>query len=566
MAWLPYAAAHLILILTLTLAPTAHAATPASFRDRCLTFSPLLGRHLAAAGATLNKLEHIAAGTRLALLPDTDPSCNRAAQAVPVDLCRVALSVPTSARSGFVMELWMPETWGGRTLATGNGGLDGCIKYEDIAYGATNGFSTFGTNNGHNGTSGQAFYQNEDVVLDFSWRALHTSVEIGRELTSRFYAARKVGKSYYIGCSLGGRQGLGSAERFPGDFDGVVAGAPAADFNALYAWRARFFTLTGAAGGSPGFVAPEVWKTTVHAEVLRQCDGGLDGVADGIIEDPALCRFDAARLQCGHDDGDDSGNGTGTDCLTAAQTETVRTIFADYVWPADGALLYPRMNPGSELLAADGVYAGKPYGPSVDWFRYAVRGDPDWDPAAYGVEDAALAIERDPGGITTWPSRDSLAAFRARGGKVLAYHGQQDQQISSLNSARLWERLAGDGGGGDGGGRRGAELDAYFRLFRIPGMNHCSGGPGAWTVGQGGSAASYGIPFDGAHNVLAALVGWVEGGVAPDEITGTKFVDDSVEAGVMYRHRHCRYPYRSTYLGRGDPLDMESWRCARIER
>ncbi|KAI8944353.1 feruloyl esterase B [Xylaria longipes] len=478
-----------------------------TFETKCLDFNvqALIGEN-----ATLNRLEYVPAGTNLAF-PDNDPSCGRPSQAVAVDLCRIALSITTSQQSGFTYELWLPESWNGRTLATGNGGLDGCVQYEDVAYGAANGFS-----------SGAAFYQNEDVVVDFSWRALHTSVGIGKELTSHFYD-QEPGKSYYLGCSLGGRQGIGNAEKFPNDFDGIVAGAPAIDFNSLYSWRASFFTITGDAN-STGFISSDTWKTTIHNEVLRQCDC-IDGVEDGIIEDPVLCHVDTERLLCGYN------NSTSTDCLSAAQVEIVKTIFDDYLWP-NGTLLYPRMNPGNELLISDALYSGQPYGPSADWFKYVILGQPSWDPATYTRDDALLAVEKNPADIDTWPS--SLAAF---------------------NSIRFWERLASEVDYDPD------KMDAYFRLFRIPGMNHCAGGPGAWTVGQIGLAPSYGIPFDKDHNVLAAIVDWVENGVAPDEIVGTKFVDDNFEAGISYQHRHCRYPYRSTYSGDGDPLDMESWNC-----
>ncbi|KAI0433298.1 feruloyl esterase B [Xylaria sp. FL1042] len=512
--------------LALTLALRANG-NHVDFKGKCLTFKP----ESYISNATLNRLEYVASGTNL-VFPDNDPSCNRASQIVSVDLCRVALSVPTSQRSGFHYELWLPETWNGRTLATGNGGLDGCIKYEDIAYGATNGFS-----------SGAAFYQNEDVVVDFSWRVLHTSVEIGKKLTSIFYD-KSVRKSYYIGCSLGGRQGIGNAEKFPKDFDGIVAGSPAVDFNSLYSWRASFFPVTGDTE-SPDFISSDTWKTTIHNEVLRQCDT-IDGVEDGIIEDPILCHVDTQQLLCGYN------NSTSTDCLSAAQVEKVQTIFDDYLWP-NGTLLYPRVNPGGELLAADGLYSGNAYGPSADWFKYVILGQPSWDPATYSQDDALLAIQKNPADIDTWPS--SLATFQDHGGKLISYHGQQDQQITSLNSIRFWERLA-----------KGVDydidkMDAFYRLFRIPGMNHCSTGPGAWTVGQGGSAAAYGIPFDRQHNVLAAIVDWVEKGIAPDEIIGTKFVNDIVDEGILYEHRHCKYPYRSTYSGDGDPLDINSWHC-----
>ncbi|KAI8625541.1 tannase and feruloyl esterase [Xylariaceae sp. FL1651] len=529
---------NLVLVLILsTLALAASGST--EFENRCLAFKP----QTYVPKSTLNRLEFVAAGEKLAF-PDSDPSCGRGSQVVSVDLCRVALSMPTSNRSSIVYEIWLPETWNGRTLATGNGGVDGCIKYEDIAYGAANGFSTFGSNNGHNGTRGDAFYQNEDTVTDFAWRALHTSVEIGKKLTPRFYETAVLGKSYYIGCSLGGRQGIGSAEKFPEDFDGIVAGSPATDFNSLYSWRARFFTVTGAANSSD-FISADTWKTTIHNEILRQCDH-LDGVVDGIIEDPILCRFDTESLLCG------SNENTTNNCLGTAQVQKVKTIFNDCLWP-NGTLLYPRMNPGSELLAADGLYSGQAYGPSVDWFRFAVLEFPSWDPAMYTEDDALLAVQKNPAGIQTWPS--SLAAFRHHGGKILSFHGQQDQQITSLNSVRFWKNLA------SGMNFDEEQMDTFFRLFRVPGMNHCSGGPGAWTIGQGGTAASYGIPFDGTHNVLAAVVDWVENGAAPDNIIGTKFVNDSVDAGIMYQHRHCKYPYRSTYKGEGDSSAIGNWQC-----
>ncbi|KAI1734677.1 feruloyl esterase B [Xylaria scruposa] len=512
----------------------AAADSDISFKHKCLNFKPQLQN------ATLNRLERVKMDSTLNF-PYNDPSCNRPSQFVTAKLCRVALSVQTSERSGFEYELWLPKHWNGRTLATGNGGLDGCIRYEDLAYGTKRGFASFGTNNGHNGTSGVAFFQNEDTVTDFSWRALHTSVELGKELASQFYG-EKTGKSYYLGCSLGGRQGIGSAEKFPEDFDGIVAGAPAVDFNSLYSWRASFFPITGAVNSS-GFISPDTWQNTIRWEVLRQCDT-IDGVTDGIIEDPVLCHVDTERLLCGY-------NGSNsTDCLSAAQVEVVKTIYGDYLWP-NGTLLYPRPNPGNELLASDGLYSGNPYGPSADWFKYAILENPWWDPATYTKDDALLAVNKNPADIDSWPT--SLAPFQARGGKILTYHGQQDQQISSLNSIRFWNRLA------TGMGYDASKMDEFYRLFRIAGMNHCASGPGAWNIGQGDYAPWYPLPDDGKHNVLAAIVDWVEKGVAPDEIVGTKMVNDAGQ--IDYQHRHCRYPYRSTFSGKGDPLKPTHWHC-----
>lgn len=371
---------------------------------------------------------------------------------------------------------------------------------------------------------------------------MHTAAQSGKQLAASFYGT-VAKKSYYIGCSLGGRQGIHNAELFPDDFDGIVAGAPAVDFNALYSSRARYYTITGAKG-SEDFITAEMWQTTIHDEVLRQCDG-LDGAVDGIIEDPTSCHFQADKLLC--QQGKTSG------CLTSRQVGRVQGVFEDYLWP-NGSVLYPGMQPGSEQMAATGLYAGAPYGPSVGWFKFAVLSDPNWDPAGFSINDSLAAAEKDPGGIRTWPS--SLAGFEKRGGKMLTYHGLQDQQITSHSSIRFYEHLRG------GMGYSYEDMDGFYRYFRVPGMSHCRSGPGAWVLGQGGNTAAQGIAFDGANNVLAAVVDWVEAGIAPEVLVGTKFVNDSVEAGVDHKHRHCKYPAKSTFKGEGyEPSDLESWTC-----
>ncbi|ORY61662.1 Tannase/feruloyl esterase [Pseudomassariella vexata] len=521
----------------------AVATGNATFQDRCLAFTP--EAHVS--NSTRTELQFVPAGTNLTF-PDNDATCNRASQVVSVDICRATLSIPTSNRSSITFEVWLPEVWTGRTLATGNGGIDGCIKYEDIAYGVANGFATVGTNNGHNGTRGNDFYQNEDIVIDFAWRALHTSTVISKSLTALFYGEPLV-KSYFLGCSLGGRQGIKAAEKFPEDFDGIVAGSPAVDFNNLYSWRASFFPITGAIA-SPDFISAKTWNTTIHDELLRQCDE-LDGVKDGIIEDPTLCDFRPEPLLCGLCT-NQNGN-----CLSMVQVDMVKKVYNDYLWP-NGTLMFPGMQPGSEVLAARGLYGGSPWPTSVGWFRYAVLADPAWDASKYNLTDASIAATKDPGDVRTWPS--SLSSFESRGGKILTYHGLQDQQITSFNSDRLYQRLAA------GMGYKSERMDLFYRYFRVPGMFHCNTGPGAWVLGQGGGAAAKGIPFQPEHNVLAAMVDWVEKGVAPDSIMGTKFVGDDVGNGVAHKHRHCRYPLRSVYSGVGhDPLDENSWQCQTTE-
>lgn len=179
----------------------------------------------------------------------------------------------------------------------------------------------------------------------------------GRLLVEAFYGS-KPKYSYYIGCSLGGRMGIQAADMYPADYDGIVAGAPAIDFNLLQGQRAMFYNVTGAKG-TANYIELETWQGLIHDEVLRQCDG-LDGVVDGIIEMPSWCEFWPEALLCT----DGSGHRAQSECLNAEQVEQLRRIYQDFRWP-NGSVLFPRMNPGNEVTATEKLLAGKPFNYSV---------------------------------------------------------------------------------------------------------------------------------------------------------------------------------------------------------
>ncbi|KAH7192857.1 Tannase/feruloyl esterase [Fusarium flagelliforme] len=502
------------------------------FRDSCLDLKPAsLIRN-----STLTRQEFISANTTLDL-SDNVPACNRRSQLISVDLCRIALQIPTSSRSSISFELWLPRDWEAeRFLATGNGGVDGCIKYEDLGYGTSNGFATMGTNNGHNGTTAVDMFNNPDIIKDFSYRSLHTGTVAAKKLIKSFYG-RSSAKNYYIGCSLGGRMGVKAAEAYPKDYDGIVVGAPAVDFNNLQGQRAMFYPITGDAS-STDYIPLSTWTGLIHDEVLAQCDK-IDGVKDGIIEVPAKCFFNPKTLLCKTDQT--------SKCLNSAQVKQLEKIYAPYTYP-NGKLIFPRMNPGNELLAVSKLLAGKPFDYSVEWFQYVVYNDLDWDPSTYSVDDVRKADKVNPSNIRTYPK--TLPAFKKRGGKMLSYHGGQDNQITQFNTHRFWDRMyAADN-----------DLHDYFRYFPISGMNHCNTGPGAWAVGQGGGVPAAGVPFDPKYNVLAAIVAWVEEGDAPETLTGTKFIDDTYSKGIDFRRKHCLYPKIQTFVG-GNPKETSSWQC-----
>ncbi|QDS69515.1 hypothetical protein FKW77_007333 [Venturia effusa] len=509
------------------------ALTNATFQETCAQVADTLQLP----NTTIWTSTFVPAGTNLTF-PETNATCPRTPQLIATDFCRIVMYVSTTDRSGISMEAWLPSNWTGRFLSTGNGGLQGCIQYTDMAYASGLGFATVGANAGHNGTSGGAFYNNEDVVIDFAWRSVHTNVVIGKEVTKQFYGKQHK-SSFYLGCSTGGRQGMKSVQMFPDDFDGVVVGAPAIAFNNLTSWSGKFFLETGT-NTSATFVTAAQWNA-IGLDVMAQCDG-LDGVMDGVIEDPNLCYYRPENLLCS------SITKNGSTCLTGTQANTVRQIFSA-LHGSDGSLVYPRMQPGSELLGAIVLlYGGVPFPYTTDWYRYAVYNDPTWQPSQLAPKDFDFAYTKNPGNVQSWEG--DLSPFQNAGGKLLHYHGLADPIITSENSPRYYDFVARTMQ------QTYDEMDDWYRFFRISGMGHCYSGPGAWEIGQSAGFATE----EASGNVLMAMVEWVEKDVAPETVTGVKFVNNTKALGVEVERRHCRWPRRNTYLG-GDAGKADSWVC-----
>lgn len=278
----------------------------------------------------------------------------------------------------------------------------------------------------------------------------------------------------------------------------------------------------------------------IHQDVLKQCDA-LDGYSDGVLEDPMLCNYTSKDLICG-------GNTT-TNCLTPLQSETVQKIF-EPLYASDGSLVYPRMQPGSEILASFIQYNGMAFPYTVDYFRYALYNDPSWDPNTINTTDYENAARINPANIQTW--KGDLSSVQQRGAKILHWHGQMDAIITSENSPRYYEHVSRTMG------LKPAELDEFYRFFRVSGTGHCAGGDGASAIGQGGGSLASSDPTE---NVLMAVVDWVENGKAPETIIGTKWVNDTQSLGVDYKRAHCKWPKRNVFKGEGDPKALDSWKC-----
>ncbi|KAG6859818.1 hypothetical protein C0995_003511 [Termitomyces sp. Mi166 len=417
-------------------------------------------------------------------------------------------------------EAWLPEYWYGRFLGLGNKGLDGCIDYTNLDYGTSLHFATVGSNNGHNGNDGIAFLNELEVLADFSFRAVHLESVIGKQIVEAYYG-RPHDKAYFLGCSMGGRQGTQSALMYPEDFDGIVAGAPATNFNFFEGWAAMLGQRIGAPDptGNDSFIPPELWDV-VAAEVLRQCDG-QDGVEDGIITEPDECRFRPEAILCVP--GQESG------CLSIFQINALNEIYRP-LFGRNGEFLYSRYDPGAEADGGAQQWFSGSIDPFIaDWYRFAVLSDPAYSFENFSLDTIMLGDTLNPGIIGTVNGDFSFVAYGGR--KFLTYHGRMDQVIPSGNSKEMYNNIART--------LSMPSLDDFYRLFLVPGMNHCMGGPGATAFGQSGIASN--VMNSSSYNVLLAMVDWVESGISPDVIIGT--------GSAGQTRMHCRYPQKSVWDG-----------------
>jgi feruloyl esterase len=442
--------------------------------------------------------------------------------------CRIAAVLAPSSDSHIEMELWLPADWNGRFQAVGNGGWAGAMSILQTNNAATSanmasalqdGYATVSTDTGHRAadTPGGSFaLGHPDKLIDFAYRAVHEMTITSKAIITAFYG-RGPQYSYWNGCSTGGRQGLLEAQRYPADYDGIVAGAPANNWVHLltqFIWIAQASHKNEAS-----YIPPSKYPLLAEA-VLQACDT-LDGVKDGIIQDPTRCRFDPKALQCAGTDA--------ADCLTPAQVELARAMYQPSINPRTKEKIYPGVMPGTELRW--GSQAGPTVqGISNDYWRYVVFQNPAWDYKTLDFDGhIALAEKMDKDLITA--TNPDLRAFFARGGKLLHYHGWSDEQISPMNSLDYYNSVV---------RTIGAKTSDSYRLFFMPGMAHCGGGSGP-----------------SQFNAVAAMERWRESGIAPDQMTAYRITDGRVD---MTRPL-CPYPQVATYTGKGSVRDAANFAC-----
>lgn len=468
------------------------------------------------------------------------------------ELCALTVNVSTSDVSNFRFGLFLPAKWNSRFLTVGNGGFLGGINWLDMGAGVRYGHAVVSTDTGHNSTNNDPNWalHNQERKKDFGYRAMHGSVEIGKALTRAYYRA-DIAYSYYSGASTGGRQGLKEAQISPGSFDGMIIGAPAWYTKHMQPWTTKVATYNLPMSDKK-YVSNAQFQATA-AEAIKQCDE-LDGLKDGIVSYPDLCRFDLTPVLCG------PGVAKPASCLTEAQAETVKNAYRDYT--SEEQLVFPGLEVGSEHQWSFLMGGPAPSSLGDGYIQYFLLDDPNWHWSQYNDSIVWRADAEDPGNCTA--DDYNMAEFQAKGGKILMYHGLADALIPPRSSDLFYERVANAMGGAEA-------LQSWFRYFMIPGMQHVTGTAvdAPWYFAGAGShsrlgEATYSTPGfeDKRHDALLALMAWVENGTAIDELVVTSWKSGSNPfSGVKRQRPICPFPKRQRYDGKGDPDRAESFYC-----
>ncbi|CAE7172488.1 unnamed protein product [Rhizoctonia solani] len=417
------------------------------------------------------------------------------------------------------------------------------------------GFAVASTNTGHNGSSADGTFaiSNPESQIDFGHRAVHLSAVFAKAITKAYYG-KKSTYNYWIGCSAGGKQGIKSAQAYPEDFDGVIAGAPAQWWSHLNGFT-NHVNLLNANATTPGAVIPPTFFTTLNQEVVAQCEK-IDGVADGIITNPRLCKPDLTRVACGSTNISPYVNAS--NCLSDSQLVTLKAIYTNWT-SNDGQFLFPTFEPGSEFGWPSTV-TGLPYGPAPDYISYQVLNKTSIHKLQINETELqrliAIADETDPGRSNAIDP--NLEPFFKRGGKLVQYHGFADPLISSGSSIWYYEHVRSY--------FKNADLSDRYRLFMIPGLAHCKEGPGAGAFGRAGQrsvsqgGAGQSVSFTPQYDMILAAINWVEKGVAPKSLIGAKYKNDDIKQGVAFTRLFCPYPQEAVYQG-GDVNKASSYSC-----
>jgi hypothetical protein len=461
--------------------------------------------------------------------------------------CRVAGSIKPSQDSDIRFEVWLPSAnWNGKFQGVGNGGYAGAITFAGLADAVRNGYAAASTDTGHqdSGTSARWALNHPEKIIDFGYRAIHETALTAKAVIGAYYGEAPK-RSYFNSCSNGGRQALMEAQRYPADYDGIVAGAPANYWTNLMSAAASGAKATLA---EPASYIPASKLRAIEDAALAQCDAG-DGVKDGVIENPLTCRFDPSVLLCKGEESDA--------CLTVHQVTALKAIYGG-LRNSKGQTIFPGLSPGGEAeqggwanwIAGDAPEKSAMFTYGTQFFKNMLYSDPDWQFRAFDPDrDVKVADTRMAGNLNS--TNPDLSEFQKRGGKIILYHGWSDAAIPAVNAINYYDSVLSKMGD--------TNARSFVRLYMVPGMEHCGGGAGPNAFGQAGTPND-----DRFHSIDAALEAWVEQGTAPDRIIATKYrVNTDRKSGIVRTRPLCPWPQVAKYKGSGSTDDAASFVCAK---
>jgi len=512
-------AAGLILLFLIVCAQRSLAA-PA--RSSCASLTALKFPD-----TTITSAEEVTGGT-------LTPVGSRELTGLPA-FCRVAAVTRPAVR----FEVWLPlDTWNGKFQGVGNGANAGAIGYAAMVTALKRGYATASTDTGHqteNARDGQWAIGHPELVADFGYRAIHVTADNSKKIVGQFYA-EPAKYSYFVACSTGGRQALMEAQRFPEDYDGIIAGAPAVNWSRFqtggHMWVADAFNR------DPESYVPATKLKALGDAVNAACDT-LDGIADGIIADPRKCTFDAKALQCPE-------GKNGATCLTPKQAKAVNDVWSGS-HTSRGELIYPGYMRGGEAspggwnayMSGTGPLSGNHWEQASNVLKYLIFENPNWDHRSFDVEKDAAFAEKKLGKIFDAFDPD-LTRFRKHGGRLLLYHGWNDPSISPLNTINYYEKVVATVKKNGAAEDADARTHEFARLFMVPGMLHCGGGPGP-----------------NSFDMLTALEQWVEQKQPPERVEASH----STNGAVDRTRPLCVYPKSASYSGSGSTDDGANFVC-----
>jgi feruloyl esterase len=469
----------------------------------------------------------ISSATEIAAGMFTPPGARIHALDVPA-FCRVAAIARPTSDSEIRFELWLPlrDQWNGKFEGVGTGGYLGAISYAAMGPALQRGYAVASTDMGHQGGDLVFGQGHPQKVIDWAYRAIHVTAVSAKLIVRDFYGAHPRW-SYFVGCATGGHQAMSEVERYPDDYDGVIAGDPAADRvheTAAYLWA---WEATHDANGRSLLSHSDLQFIT--RSVVANCDA-VDGIADGVVDDPRRCRFDVATLRC--------RPGQATGCLSPEQVAAVEKVYGGLHRADTGKLIFPGWPVGSEGYG-DGPNDGwgafitdPPVPMRSDLYNYFVFHDPSWN---FRTFDFAKDLDYADAAVPYISAVDfDLRPFRARGGKLIMYSGWSDPVLPAEDVIWHYDDILRDTTGGG--------ANDFVRLFMVPGMGHCSGGPGPTS-------------FD----MVTALERWVEHNHAPSAVAAWRSRADGTKRGRLL----CAYPAAARWSGHGSADLSNNFRCTR---